>query len=44
MRWKEREIQINKGDIGALSKRLYDAIPGIQTGQLPDKYGWTVEV
>jgi branched-chain amino acid aminotransferase len=44
MRWKNREIQINKGDIGPLSKRLYDAITGIQTGELPDKYGWTVEV
>jgi branched-chain amino acid aminotransferase len=44
MRWKEREIQINKGEIGALSKRLYDEITGIQTGELPDKYGWTVEV
>ncbi|MDR2354621.1 MAG: branched-chain amino acid aminotransferase [Clostridiales Family XIII bacterium] len=44
MRWKDREIQINRGDIGALSKRLYDTITGIQTGELPDKYGWTVEV
>jgi branched-chain amino acid aminotransferase len=44
MRWKDREIQINRGDIGALSKRLYDTITGIQTGELPDKYGWTVGV
>jgi branched-chain amino acid aminotransferase len=44
MRWKDREIQINGGDIGVISKRLYDEITGIQTGELPDKYGWTVEV
>jgi branched-chain amino acid aminotransferase len=44
MRWKNREIQINKGEIGAISKRLYDEITGIQTGELPDRYGWTVEV
>jgi branched-chain amino acid aminotransferase len=44
MRWKEREIQINGGAIGALSQKLYDAITAIQTGASEDKYGWTLKV
>jgi branched-chain amino acid aminotransferase len=42
MRWMTNEIQINNGEIGAISRRLYDAITGLQTGALEDKYGWIV--
>ena len=42
MMWKERQIVINNGEIGALAQSLYDTITGIQSGRLPDPYGWTV--
>jgi branched-chain amino acid aminotransferase len=42
--WKGRNITINEGRIGELSRRLYDEITGIQSGRLPDARGWTVTV
>lgn len=44
MMWKERHILINNGEIGSVSQMLYDTITGIQTGRLPDPYGWTVRL
>lgn len=34
---------INRGEIGELTSRLYDAITGIQAGKLKDSLGWTVD-
>jgi len=44
MMWKDRQLVINNGEIGPLSQSLYDTITGIQSGRLPDPYGWTVKV
>jgi len=44
MHWKDRDILINGGEIGPLAQSLYDTITGIQYGQLPDTYGWTVKI
>ena len=35
---------INKGEIGTISKRLYDTLTGIQWGTVEDTLGWTVKV
>lgn len=42
--WRLQVIDINEGKIGELSQKLYDTLTGIQTGQLPDDFGWTEEV
>jgi branched-chain amino acid aminotransferase len=42
--YKGERIVINGGQIGELTRRLYDAIVGIQYGTAPDTHGWTVEV
>ena len=42
--WKDRSILINNGEIGPLSQSLYDTITGIQSGALPDPYGWVVKL
>ena len=44
MLWQDKHIMINNGEIGALSQDLYDTITGIQSGALPDPYGWTVKL
>jgi branched-chain amino acid aminotransferase len=44
MRWENRVAVINGGNIGHLTKRLYDTITGIQWGTEPDPYGWTVRL
>lgn len=44
LNWENHIMIINNGDIGPISQKLYDNITGIQSGKLPDKFGWTVEV
>jgi len=44
MLWKDRKMTVSGGEIGPLAQSLYDTITGIQYGQLPDTYGWTVKV
>lgn len=42
--WKDQIITINNGEIGAISRRLYDALNDIQRGKVADQFGWVVEV
>lgn len=35
---------VNDGQIGPVSKKLYETLVGIQTGKLEDPFGWTFEV
>lgn len=44
LKWDEKVMTINNGEIGTISQHLYDTLTGIQWGKLPDLYGWTVEV
>lgn len=44
LRYKDEVFTIGNGEIGACSKQLYDFITGVQTGRLPDEYGWRVKV
>jgi branched-chain amino acid aminotransferase len=44
MMWKDKLIVVNNGEIGEVSQSLYDTITGIQSGKLPDPYGWTVRL
>ena len=37
-------MDINNGEIGPISQKLYDTLTGIQWGKLPDELGWTYEV
>lgn len=38
--YKDKHHVINKGEIGPITKRLYDTIVGIQRGRVEDKYHW----
>ena len=44
LKWGDKIMPINKGEIGPISQRLYDTLTGIQWGEKPDTFGWTVEV
>ncbi len=37
-------MNINNGEIGPISQKLYDNLTGIQFGKLEDPFGWTVVV
>lgn len=44
LNWRNEKLFINSGRTGELSKKLYDTLTGIQTGKLPDPFGWTIEI
>lgn len=44
LKWGDEVMDINNGEIGAISQKLYDTLTGIQWGKLPDELGWTYEV
>lgn len=44
LHWDNHSMTINGGETGEVARRLYDTITGIQSGKLPDPYGWTVVV
>jgi len=44
LNWNGNTIAVNHGKTGDLAKRIYDAITGIQSGEVEDSFNWTVEV
>ncbi len=38
------EVFFDNNKIGPISQMLYDTLTGIQTGKLPDEFGWTYEI
>ncbi|MEN6347885.1 MAG: branched-chain amino acid aminotransferase [Syntrophomonas sp.] len=44
LNWDGNIIPINEGKTGDLAAKIYNAITGIQSGELKDEYSWTVEV
>ena len=42
--WHDKKMTINNNEIGKISQMLYDELTGIQWGDKPDTFGWTVEV
>ena len=44
LKWGDDIMEINNGEIGPISQKLYDTLTGIQWGKLPDTMHWTVEV
>lgn len=44
LEYDNRVVEIGDGKIGDLTQKLYDTITGIQTGLLPDPFGWVVKV
>ncbi len=44
LNWNGKKAVINNGEIGPVSRRLYDTMTGIQYGKLPDPFGWIESV
>ena len=44
MEYKGTDYVVNGGEMGEITKWLYDTITGIQTGRLPDPFGWVVKL
>lgn len=44
LKWGNKVMNINNGEIGEISQKLYDSLTGIQWGRKEDTFGWTTEV
>lgn len=44
LRYKDKILRINNGNIGSLSQRIYDELTGIQWGKIPDNRNWIVSL
>ncbi|MGO8694502.1 MAG: branched-chain amino acid aminotransferase [Rectinemataceae bacterium] len=44
LRYRGSDYRFNGGEVGSLTARLYEELDGIQTGRLPDRWGWTTLV
>ncbi len=44
LKYKDKVLTINNGEIGPKTRELYDELTGIQYGLKEDKYGWIVTV
>ena len=44
MCYKDRSMKLSGGKIGPVAQEMYDTLVGIQTGKLPDPYGWITPV
>jgi branched-chain amino acid aminotransferase len=42
--WEGERMVINNGEIGKVSKDLYDTLTGIQNGTKADPFGWSVKL
>ena len=38
--YKDECLQLTGGKVGAITQNLYDTLTGIQTGRIPDTFGW----
>ena len=44
LRYKDKVMEVNGGEIGPIAQLLYDTIYGTQIGQIEDEFGWVVPV
>ena len=44
MKWNDRVVTVNGGEIGQLTQKLYDELTGIQWGRIEDTRGWIVNI
>lgn len=42
--WKGEKLVINSGEVGNLTKELYDTLTGIQNGTESDPFGWRIQL
>ncbi|MGW9018575.1 branched-chain amino acid aminotransferase [Priestia megaterium] len=42
--WLDKKMVINNGEIGKLSKQLYDTLTSIQSGRLEDSLNWITKI
>ncbi|MBQ8210106.1 MAG: branched-chain amino acid aminotransferase [Clostridia bacterium] len=44
LKWGDKIMKLNNGEIGEISQKLYDTLTGIQWGKIEGPEGWSVKV
>ena len=44
LKWGDKVMKINNGEIGEISQKIYDTLTGIQWGKIEGPEGWSVKV
>lgn len=44
LKWGDKKMIINNGEIGEISQKLYDTLTGIQWGKIEGPEGWSVKI
>ncbi|HOV69270.1 MAG TPA: branched-chain amino acid aminotransferase [Clostridia bacterium] len=44
LKYKDKTMVINNGEMGKISAMMYDGLTGIQNAELPDPFGWVIEL
>ncbi len=44
LKWNDKVMSINNGEIGEISQKLYDTLTGIQWGKIEGPEGWSVKI
>ena len=44
LKWGDKVMKINNGEIGPIAKAAYDTLTGIQWGRIEGPEGWSVEI
>jgi branched-chain amino acid aminotransferase len=42
--YKDEVVTVGSGEVGPVTRRLYDTLTGIQYGRIPDRFGWMHQV
>ncbi|HML80113.1 branched-chain amino acid aminotransferase [Geobacter sulfurreducens] len=42
--YKGENVTVGDGGVGPITRELYDTLTGIQTGRIPDTFGWTRKI
>ena len=42
--YNEKDYNFSEGEVGKITKKLYDILTGIQFGKDEDKYGWITKL
>ena len=42
--YRSEKVAVGDGGIGKITQKLYDTLTGIQTGKLPDPFGWITHI
>ena len=43
-RYNDKEYDVNSGEIGEVTRKLYDTLTGIQWGKIEDTYNWIYKI